>query len=209
MEEEELSTKKRTSDDLLYELEEIFTREGFAHFTVANLAERLRCSKRTIYELASTKKDLVELVLSRRFSRVRDAGWRAAGKHKDPQARIRAYLQVGVAASQRTSNAFAEDVATDPDTARIFDHHQLRRTDGLRTLIEEGVRAGYFRGFHPYLVAEVMMVAVKRLREPDFLIEANISMGEAFEEFARLIQYGVLDQDHRTATPKSKIYSQA
>ena len=42
-----------------------------------------------------------------------------------------------------------------------------------------------------------MMSSVKRLRQPDFLMEANMSMGEAFEEFARLIQNGVLDPEHR------------
>ena len=195
--EETLSTKKRTSEDLLLELEELFIKEGFSHLTVADLAKRLSCSKRTIYELAGTKKELVYRTLARRFSRVRDAGWKAAAKHNDPRNRIRSYLQVGVTSSQRTSHALARDIADDPEASRIFDHHQQRRTDGLRTLIEEGVRAGFFKGFHPYLVAEVMMSSVKRLRQPDFLMEANMSMGEAFEEFARLIQNGVLDPEHK------------
>ena len=167
--------------------------------SIADLAARLKCSKRSIYELAPSKKELVLLVLGRRLGKVREDGWHAASKQASMPERIRAYLAAGVAGSQDMSTKYSEDIESDPDTARLFDEHQRRRTDGLRALIQEGVRDGHFKGFHPYLVAEVMMAAVQRLRQPSFLIEGNISLAAAFEELSRLIQHGILANDRRNA----------
>ena len=44
---------------LLGSIEAIILSDGFARLCISDLAERLSCSKRTIYEIAPTKKALV------------------------------------------------------------------------------------------------------------------------------------------------------
>ena len=46
-------------EELLDELMELLLTEGFAGFTLDDLAARLRCSKRTLYALAASKEQLV------------------------------------------------------------------------------------------------------------------------------------------------------
>src|ERR1700677_3482135 len=56
--------------EILDELGDIFLEEGFTHLTISDLAARLRCSRRTLYELAPNRTELVLVALSRRLRRI-------------------------------------------------------------------------------------------------------------------------------------------
>lgn len=189
------SEKEARSNERLRLLDELFVAEGFRNLNVSRIAKKLRCSKRSLYELARSKQALVQLVLARRLSRIRQDGWHAASLHDSPPERIRAYLAPGITATDEMGAKYLSDIETDTETARLLDDHQRRRIDGLRTLIEEGIRQGFYKGFHPYLVAEVMMTALQRMRQQDFLLEAGISQVEAYAELGRLIQAGLMSHD--------------
>ncbi|HEY0775855.1 MAG TPA: helix-turn-helix domain-containing protein, partial [Nocardioidaceae bacterium] len=53
--------------DLLDRLVALMAAEGFSQFTLDDLAERLRCSKTTLYALAPTKQELVVEVVKQYF----------------------------------------------------------------------------------------------------------------------------------------------
>ena len=53
--------------DLLERLVALMVAEGFAQFTLDDLAERLHCSKTTLYALASSKQELVVEVVKHYF----------------------------------------------------------------------------------------------------------------------------------------------
>ena len=52
---------------MLAELEELFLAEGFAQFTLDELAGRMRCSKSTLYALAPSKEQLAVKVVGHFF----------------------------------------------------------------------------------------------------------------------------------------------
>lgn len=189
-------------------LEQIFRREGFRHLSVAEMAAKLKCSKRSLYELAPSKQALIELVIKRRFALIRQAGWDAAAPHETPTDRIWAFLKVGTNALVEMGDRFLGDIEKDPVSSQIFSEHQRRRADGIRAMIEEGVRGGYFEGFHPHLVAEVIMISFRRMRDPTFLQEVGISLADAWDELTRLIQNGLFprsdDPPRPGAAPKSR-----
>ena len=54
---------------LLDQLEELFLAEGFAGFTLEDLAVRLHCSKTTLYALAGSKEQLAVRVVRHFFRR--------------------------------------------------------------------------------------------------------------------------------------------
>src|SRR4051812_8968716 len=92
-----VSERHRT---LIDALEQLFLQEGFRSVTVDELAARLKCSKRTLYEVASSKQELFLLVVERWLERIRHLGWQGALEHDDPEKRIIAYLDPGVSQSQ-------------------------------------------------------------------------------------------------------------
>ena len=73
----------------------------------------------------------------------------------------------------------------------IFDAHQEERIAGLKEMLDEGTKSGQFHGYHSQLVAEVMILAAKRLREPSFLAKSGLTFSQALEELSRLLRFGL------------------
>ena len=93
--------RTRRQLDLLDRLVALMAGEGFAGFTLDDIALRMHCSKTTLYALADSKQDLVVEVVKQYFRTAVDAvEGRVAGEN-DPAARITAYLSA-VAEQLRT-----------------------------------------------------------------------------------------------------------
>lgn len=76
-------------EELLRQAETIILTEGFTAVTMDELAQRLGCSKATLYSLASTKEQLV-LAVTRAFFREATAEIEPAVQAEpDPRQRIR------------------------------------------------------------------------------------------------------------------------
>lgn len=191
--------KASAAERRLDQLEQVFRREGFRHLSVSDMAAKLHCSKRSLYELAPSKQALIELVLKRRFAKIRQAGWDAAALHSTPTDRTWAFLEVGTNALVEMGDRLLMDIERDPAASQIFSEHQRRRADGIRAMIEEGVREGYFTDYHPHLVAEVIMISFRRMRDPAFLQEVGISLADAWDELTRLIQNGLFPRDQKVS----------
>ncbi|MEO1034903.1 MAG: TetR/AcrR family transcriptional regulator [Pseudomonadota bacterium] len=180
------------TDEILDTLEEIFLSEGYHDVTFRGLAGQLGCSNRRLYAIAPSKEALFLAIITRFFSKVKKAGWEKAGANKPLADRIRDYLRVGIEAAQRAGPAFNEDIENLAAGRVLFDEFQQERIAGLRQLINEGIESGEFDGFHSYLVAEVMVQATRRVRDPDFLSKSGMSFAEALTELSRLIRNGLL-----------------
>jgi len=195
---EKLDRASRRTDELLDALEELIISEGFARLTVADIAARLRCSRRTIYELAPSKNELVLLVLNRFFKRIRDDAEVMTRDIDDPGRKMYEYLQVGVRAAHRMSPMTVSDIDKWVPSRKIWQAHIRMRVEGLRRLVEEGIERGVFRGVHAHLVAETVFAAISRIREPDFYHHANITVAEAFREFYGIVLAALLQADHKS-----------
>lgn len=184
--------RRERDERLLDRLEDLYLREGFRGVGVGELAARLRCSRRTLYELAPSKESLFLLVLDRFLARIRTLGQERVEAERDLARRIEALLEPGITETRRASEAFSADVAAFAPARQLMDDHQRRRMEMLREVVEEGSRRGIFRGVHSLLVAEVMLAAVGRVRQPDFLHASKMSMSQAFAECSHLLRHGLL-----------------
>jgi len=189
--------------EILDGLEDIFLRDGFRRASVGSLAARLHCSRRALYELASSKQDLFVLVLDRLLRRIRELGDAAAESASTLQDRIEAYLAPGISGVRRATPSFAADLAELPEAKRVFDEHQRLRMAGLRSIIADALERGIARGFDPQLVADILSIAYRRASEPDFLAETKLSLTEAYREIGQLLCHGLLHPaDDRVGTAR-------
>jgi AcrR family transcriptional regulator len=186
---------------MLDALQDVILKEGFANLTVGDLAARLRCSRRTLYELAPSKHDLVLLILRRFFKQVREEAYGAVNEKDDPGRQIFEYMHVGVDAAMRMSPVAVADIDRWAPANRLWQEHISLRVKGLRELVQKGIDAGLFRGVQVHLVAEVMFASWLRIREADFYVHQNISLADAFRELTRLLLHGLL---HRGADDKPR-----
>lgn len=181
------ATPSKRGSELLDALEDMVLREGFASLGVSEIATRLSCSKRTLYDLAPSKRELVLLVLDRFFARIRCDAAIACESTGDAQQRIYAYLQAGVRAAENLSPTTVTDIHRWPPARAIWQEHVRLRVEGLSRLIDNGTRAGVFRKIRPAFVAEVVFASINRLREPGFYDSTDLTISEAFDELYSML----------------------
>jgi AcrR family transcriptional regulator len=178
--------------EILADLEALFLNEGFRHLTIADLADRLRCSRRTLYSLAPSREELVLVVIDRLLNRMGVEARARAAAHNDPGDAIAAYLDTGVSTLARARPAFIEDLETYLPTKHLYDRHLAIAMAVLRARLEDGIAKGVFRGFHAALVAEILDAAVDRIRRPEILDRTGVSSSQAVKELSDLLRHGLL-----------------
>jgi len=174
------------------QLEEIFLREGFRHLTIADLVDRLHCSRRTLYSLAPSREELVLAVLGRMMNHMGVEARARADACTDPGEAIAAYLDTGVRVWRRSSLAFHEDLESYLPTKHLYDRHLQIALEVLGNLVQRGIAQGTFRTLHPRLVAEILDASVDRIRQPDVLARAGVTESEAITELSRLFRRGLI-----------------
>ncbi len=144
----------KSSAETLEALEALILAKGFSRLNVSDIAARLRCSKRTLYELAPSKKVLVLKALDNFFSRIRQEADHVTDNTLDPERQIYEYLEVGVRAAERLSQAVVADIDEWEPARTLWQEHIRLRVDGMCRIIDNGVKAGVFREVPPVFIAE-------------------------------------------------------
>jgi len=192
------------------ELEHLFLREGFLHFRTEELARRLHCSKRALYQVAPSREELFELVVEHWLAQLRRAGAEAATQAPDPLTAVTGYLGAAVVATRDAGAQFVRDLWRFPATHRRLMSHQRERIAGLEHLIEAGTARGHFRGVHAKLLAEVMLNAVAQIVDPELLARVGLTMSQAFAELYDIVEHGLLPRNgepppiERRARPRAR-----
>ena len=194
--------RRRTEDEFMDELTALFLAHGVSSLTVADIAARLSCSRRRIYALAATKEELFLLVSRRLFDSLVQEGHEVARGKSDISEAITAYLGVGARAAARIGVAFLADLDATEKGRQLSDDYQSARLRGMEHLVDEGVAQGHFAPHNSRLVAEILLGAAQRLRRPQFLREAGLTLEQAFEDLYKLVLHGLLVTGRQAAGEK-------
>lgn len=186
---------------MLDELENIFLQDGFRNVTVEELARRLHCSKRTLYQLAPSKEDLFLRIFDRYLSRFREEGAQNA-KAARPEEAFIPYLQPAIEAARKLSATLIRDMAAYEPANAMWERHRDERMAGLRALVERCVDERIFRSTNPSLVAEVFAASLRRICEPKFLAASQLTYPEAVSELYGLLLNGLLHPESGQPQPE-------
>jgi AcrR family transcriptional regulator len=181
--EQQLGARHR---EVLGQLEALFLNEGFAGLSVRELAAHVGCSRRTLYELAPSKDDLVLLVLDRFLQRVGRSALDSIDAHALFAEQIRAYI-AGAAELSRLTQVFAEDLADEPAARRLFDRHFEFVTAVTEGLVRRGAAVGEFRPVAPAVVAGVLAGSALYFSQAALLGEAGIDYDTAIDTMVELV----------------------
>lgn len=172
--------------EILDRLEAMFLERGFASFTVGELAAELGCSRRTLYELAPSKQELVLTVLDRFLHRVGRTALSAIDDSTPASERIRSYFHGGAEILRQTIT-FAEDVAEEPAAARLIDRHFRYVGAVVEEMVRRGVDSGEFRPVNPAIVSAALTGATLHLSQPDVRADLGVADVEAGDAVLDLI----------------------
>ncbi|MCW0208085.1 MAG: TetR/AcrR family transcriptional regulator [Achromobacter sp.] len=183
--------KRRTEEVFLKELTALLIVEGVSSLTIADIAQRMQCSRRRIYEIAATKEELFVNICRQVLDANLEKGFAAARGEADGAKAIATYLRATLNASGLSKAALTDLDSTESGRA-VFDAYQLARVRGLEDMIDDGVRQGLLVPHNPRVISEAILGAAHRLRNQRFLEETGLSIGAAFTEFYEIVLNGLL-----------------
>lgn len=173
------------------QLEKMFLVEGFRDLTVGNLAKRLSCSNRTLYDIAPSKEEIFLLVLDNWLDRIRRLGRQAVLEKTDPVDRLEVFFNSANVEARGASAKFIEDVNSYLPAKQIWERHLEKQVSFLEEIIAEGIKRGNFKPLNPNLAAELLLSTVTRVDELVFHGHSGLSYEEAFAESQELMLNGL------------------
>ena len=185
--------RRRTArqDELFSQLVELFLREGFSEITLAEAATRLRCSKTTIYSLASSREQLVRSAVVHFFKGAAERVEQKLAAATDPADRIAVYLRAVGDELRPASAAFVDDVAAFPPANEIYERNTQIAAGRVRELISEGVDHGSFRPVPAAFVAEAVTAVMVRIQQRQISAATGLTDAQSYDELATLIVQGI------------------
>lgn len=172
---------------MLDQLVELMAAEGFATFTLDDLAERLRCSKTTLYQLAASKQELVVAVVRQYFRSAVDAIESRVAAETDPAARVEAYLQAVADRLQPLSAAFTRDLQEFGPAAEVYSRNTQAAAERIRSLVGEAIDAGAFRPVNAAFLGEMVAATMVAIQRGDLNGHLGLTDSEAYAELAATV----------------------
>ncbi|WP_353953289.1 TetR/AcrR family transcriptional regulator [Knoellia sp. S7-12] len=176
---------------LLIALEDLVLREGFTALSVDDMARRLRCSKATLYSVASSKEQLVIALTKHFFRQATEEIEEAVSAVEDPRLRISTYLAGVGTAMSRCSPVFYTDMVGYAPTADVYAANSDAAARRVRELIDSGVRAGALRAVDGTFAGQLVALAIEGIQSGALLSPTGLSAGQAYTEMADLLLHGL------------------
>ena len=177
--------------ELFDELVALLLAEGFAAFTLDDLAARLRCSKRTLYALAGSKEQLVRAAVVHFFRRATERVEAAVESVPGAAARVQAYLRAVARELAPASPTFLQDVAAFAPAAEVYERNTQAAARRVRDLVDAGVAAGEFRAVHAGFVGDIVSATMVRIQHRGIAASTGLGDADAYRLLADLLLYGL------------------
>lgn len=177
---------------VLHAVKVMMMAEGFLHLSTSEIAARQRCSKSTLYRLASNADGLFELVVRLWIAEGEDELERRLPAQTGFAERLAAFLDVVVQETGRVSPRFLQDAVFITSSHRLIGQLRLRREETLRGIIESGIAASEFRPVNARLVAKMLIMTVEGVCNPDVLAEVGLPASDAIWDAWKVLQTGLL-----------------
>jgi AcrR family transcriptional regulator len=187
------------------EAEALFTREGFLHLNSDSLAHTLRCSKSTVYAVAPSREKFFEAIISRRLSRVVSRIAELEGASIEDA--VLGYVEVSANALRNVSSLWLRDLMRFPAGAVAVRQWEETLGRALARVIDRGVREKVFRKVEPRLAAEALLVSVRRMLDPDLLMNLRVNVADAVQQVYEIFWSGLYRGQKKRAKGKSLLVS--
>lgn len=182
-----LSDRQR---EILDEVGALFA-NGFSHLTMADIARQLNCSLRTLYTVASSREELVLIVVDRNLWAIGRTAHEAIVPDMAPLDAIRSYLRAANVAVASITEAFANDTAAIPAAQSVHDAHNAYLADVTRALLNEAVRRGDIARCDTAATARIIAGLGREFAQPHVIPTLRSSPKKAADDLVDVILAGL------------------
>lgn len=182
---------RRTSrrDAVLLGLVDLFLAEGFAEFSLDDLAARLQCSKSTLYDIAPSKEQLITAVVRTFF---RDATERVEAEvavHTEPVAQIGAYLTAISRELAPATPAFYADLQAFAPAREIYSQNTSIAARRVRQLVQAARPST--SAANAAFVGAVCAQAMESIQRGEIEAMTGVDDAAAYQLLAELVVRGI------------------
>jgi len=178
--------------EILDALEGSIHDEGMARATMAEIAARLNCSLRTLYEIAPSKDELMLTVVDRRLHRIGREAMRALESEGSPLHRLRAYLKATNLAVQPATAAFSRVFANVPGAQRLVESHGAYVVAITQAMLDQAVAEGEIPALDTAAMAHVLGGLGSEFSRPEIEETIQGTPKETADAVAEVIFEGLL-----------------
>jgi AcrR family transcriptional regulator len=184
-------------EELLNGLIRIFLAEGFAGFSVEDLAVRLQCSKSTLYAVAPSKEQLIAAVVRAFFRRSTERVEARLAAENDPPSRIGVYLDAIAAELAPASAAFYADMDSFAPAREIYSQNIAIAARQVQDLVRDAEQPG--RPVDAVFIGAVAAQVMESIQQGQMQTLTSLDDAAAYQALADLIVAGLTGATTRTA----------
>lgn len=185
----EFATRRRTQ--LFDELLTLFLAQGFARFTLDDIAAALHCSKSTLYTLAGSKEQLVRTATVHFFRTATERVESQIVGITNARDRITTYLTAVGTALAEASDTFMADLADFAPAREVYEMNTRLAASRVQELIHDGVVDGTFRNVHAAFAADLVTTMMVRIQQRDVRVGSGLGDADAYRELATILTHGI------------------
>ncbi len=189
--------KDEKTRKILDEAERLAFEVGYRRFNMDDLAQRLRISKKTIYETFSSKDELFTTALNRRAGKILRRAQEILDLDTDAMTKLYLMSKHVVDEVSYIKPSLVKEVETFfPHVFDVYGDFYRKIVGGLTAIIEEGARKGEFRtDVNPVVFAYMVQGIVDLSSSPYLLIESGLSLDEVYTAFMKILMEGIVQKD--------------
>jgi AcrR family transcriptional regulator len=167
----------------------VFLESGFLSVTVEDLADRLNCSKSTLYFIAPSKEQLIVSVVRTFFRRATERVERSVTDEPDPVRRITGYLQAISVELSPASPAFFADIDAFAPAREIYSQNTAIAARRVQDLVHDASPAD--RQVNATFVGAVAAQVMESIHRGEINALTSLNDSAAYGALADLIVAGV------------------
>jgi AcrR family transcriptional regulator len=178
-------------EEIVRQLRDLFLSEGFARFSIADLADRLRCSRSTLYAVAPSKEQLVVAVVRSYFQAAAERIEARVAGAEDARARLSTYLAAVAAELEPVSAEFFADLAAFGPANDVYRENTWFAAQRVRSLVADGIGAGVLRPAHASFVGAAVASVMGAIQRGEVQTATGLTAADAYRELADLVLGGL------------------
>ena len=188
--------KDKVRADIINIARKIFTHQGFKKTTMEAVAHASGKGKSSIYYYFKSKEEIFEAVIDREAQILKNELTKAIKSTKDPEERLRLYVQVRLDSFEKLSNYYNAIFNSELDHFNFIEKqrekYDMQELAFFRYILWVGVQSGQFNLKNTSLTAMAVQTALKGLERPLFWGAKSKSQEHRITATIDILFYGIV-----------------
>lgn len=174
-------------EQLLEQLIALYLAEGFLAFGMGDLASRLRCSRSSLYLVASSKEQIIVTAVRRYFRRAAERIEERVEAEQDRGLRLQVYLAAVSDELAPAAERFYADVAAFAPARELYEANTRHAAQRVQDIVVEGVAAGALRPVNARFVGAAVAEVMAAIQGGRIEAAADLDDADAYRALSDLV----------------------